>query len=168
MVVRLPASEAQRDNAIIAKIDGLGLYGSESQPIPEKPMAELRSAIATAAGPKSTRRSPDIVFSVAAARGKELDPNVAQVIRKVKKVRIAWYKRPQDRELYIDSLKYYISIKLPGTYHSEVDLSTLLAAPPPGSRGRSLWNHAWERVGVPSPRLRRRARFHGGGSKHGR
>jgi hypothetical protein len=138
-VGRVPANEDQKDNAITAKVNKLALYGSETQPIPEGPMSELQSAIVSASGPKSSRRSPAIVFSLAAARGKELDPNVEQVVRKVKLLRRTWYKRPQDRDMIRDNLHACIALRIPGTMQDDTDLAMLSPAPPPGAKGRHLW-----------------------------
>jgi hypothetical protein len=138
-VGRLPASEVQKDNAIIGKVNGLALYGSETQPIPEAALSELQTAIVNAVGPRSTRRSPAVVFAIAAARGRELDPNVIQVVRKVRLFRRAWFKHPQDIHMFRDTLQHYTSLGLPGTLQDSTDLALLAPAPPPGAKGRHSW-----------------------------
>ncbi len=87
----------------------------------------------------STRRSLAITLSLASQFGTDIDPMVQIFTRRAKLLRRTWVKRPEMQHMFDTIIKYYHELHAFGTRHSEVIISTLALAPPPGTAGRSEW-----------------------------
>ena len=91
---RLPISFSDKVHLVAARVLPMALYGVEVQPINDKWLASLSSAIVPALGPNNTRCSHDIVFLLAEAHSMHVDPNIDQLLRRARLLRTQWHKKP--------------------------------------------------------------------------
>ncbi len=93
-VRRLPISKADKRMIILANILPAALYGIEMVKTNKALIDELGAAIAGAVGPRSARRARAGVFE-ARSEGKEIDPKVVQLTRRVSLLRRILAKFPE-------------------------------------------------------------------------
>ena len=84
---RLPLTRAKKAHIIRTNVLTAALYGNEVAEPSKKAMQALRAAIVNAIGPRSVRRSRALTFETCSGKGKDLDPEVQKVVRKISLVR---------------------------------------------------------------------------------
>ena len=82
------------------------LYGSETIKASKKSIQRLRSAIANAIGPCSKHRAIELVFE-ANDIGKDVDPMVQTLVRKVALIRRIIDKFPEMKQVYVNNISSY-------------------------------------------------------------
>ena len=99
-------SRSRKLSIIKTDILQAALYGSETTKASKKSMQRLRSAIANAIGPCSKHRAMEMVFEVNDI-GKDVDPIVQTLVRKVALIRRIIDKFPEMQEVYVNSITMY-------------------------------------------------------------
>ena len=82
----LPLSQVEKESYVRSNINPAALYGVEATRVSNTSLQSLRSAIARAIGPRSSRRSLGMTFSCTSCAN-DLDPAVQILVRRVLTVR---------------------------------------------------------------------------------
>ena len=133
----LPTDIHTKYTAIRTKGLPYALYGCETQPVAEAPMAKLRTATVDTLGPKSTRRAQHIVLATTAQYGPDVDPHVEVAVRRAKLLHRTYYKQPHLQPAIHRLMRHYTSTSANGTLTTHTDLAALTPAPFPGVPNRS-------------------------------
>ena len=82
------------------------LYGSETAKASNEMMAKLRTAIVNVIGTANNHRAIELIFE-ANDEGKDVDPTVQTLVRKVALMRRIIDKFPDKEQTYVDNIKYH-------------------------------------------------------------
>ncbi len=114
-LARLPITKARKAHIIRTNILPAALYGSEVAEGSKKAMQALRASIANAIGPRSVRRSPAMTFESCSGKGKDLDPMVQRLVRKVTLLRRTIAKHEEVGGKVKTILQKYAKRRMAGT-----------------------------------------------------
>ena len=82
------------------------LYGSETAKASTEMMAKLRTAIVNVIGTTNYHRAMELMVE-SNDEGKDVDPSVQSLVRKVALMRRIIDKFPEKETSYVDNIKYY-------------------------------------------------------------
>ena len=87
----LKLTNKNKQKIIMSNIIPAALYGAETTFISDAALASIRTCVAEVIGPKSGKRSIDMVFNLSDTN-KELDPKAHILIKRVTEMRRMWLK----------------------------------------------------------------------------